>query len=73
MAEPQVSLADREEILYRLEQKESLDRFIKQWFEAPEDQGFVAAFHGFGETSELEERLAIHLRKLIRKELAEAG
>ncbi|MGD2083211.1 MAG: response regulator [Chromatiales bacterium] len=71
-AEPQVSLSDKDQLLYRLEQKEALDRFVKQWFEAPEDQGFVAAFHGFAEVSELEERLAIHLRKLIRKELAGA-
>jgi len=68
-AEPKVSLGDRQELLYRLGQKEALDGFVRQWFEAPEDEGFVAAFHGFEQPAELRDRLAIHLRKLILKEL----
>jgi DNA-binding response OmpR family regulator len=72
-AELTVSLTDREELLYRLGQKEALDRFVRQWFQAPEEEGFVAAFHGFEHPGELRERMAIHLRKLIVNELKTAG
>jgi len=65
LAEPQISLSDRDEVMARLQQKEALDRFIAEWFESPEGEGFVAAFHGFAASDEFEEKLLGHLRKLV--------
>ena len=73
-SEPTVGLADRGEVLERLDQLERLDSYIDQWFKA-EDGSFIGAFHQFADAEQLESMLLLHLRKLIDRWLVdqEAG
>ena len=48
----------------RLDQLESLDRYIDRWFRGP-DGSFLGAFHEFSEPEQFESMLSVHLRKLI--------
>ncbi|MGI9622419.1 MAG: response regulator [Acidimicrobiales bacterium] len=67
---PMVDLTDREAVMDRLEQLESLDRYIDRWFRGP-DGSFLGAFHEFSEPEQFESMLSVHLRKLIDRWLEE--
>ncbi len=66
---PVVDLQDELNVRSRLDQKRALDVFIQQWFHNTEDGTLVAAFHPFEHPVEFEEKLEIHLRKLIEAKL----
>lgn len=53
----------------RLDQKRALDAFIQQWFHNANDGTLVAAFHPFEHPVDFEEKVEIHLRKLIEAKL----
>jgi CheY-like chemotaxis protein len=65
-AVPTVDLSDRQAVLDRLEQKDRVEAFIKNWFFS-EDGTFKGAFYAFESESQLEEMLESHLRKLALK------
>jgi WD40 repeat protein len=67
-SDPQVSLSREDEIAERLRQKKALDAFIDHWFGNPRDS-FKAAFTTFETPDQLEEKLEIHLRAVIRERL----
>jgi WD40 repeat protein len=52
----------------RLQQKEMLDSFFKKWFQ-DEEGSFIAAFNPFDDLAQFEERLELHLRKLIARQI----
>ena len=52
----------------RLQQKEMLDSFFKRWFQ-DEEGSFVAAFNPFDDLAQFEERLELHLRKLVARQV----
>ncbi len=68
-AEPFVSLKDKDALLEKLKQKESLDSFVSRWFHDHKEGTLVAAFHSFESVAKFEELLELHLRKLIEKQL----
>lgn len=68
-AEPFVSLKDKDALLEKLKQKESLDNFVSRWFHDHQEGTLVAAFHSFDSVAKFEELLELHLRKLIEKQL----
>lgn len=68
-AEPFVSLKDKDALLEKLKQKESLDTFVNRWFHDHQEGTLVAAFHSFDSVAKFEELLELHLRKLIEKQL----
>ena len=70
-SEPVVSLADKDELLRRLEQKEALDRFVNNWFHDEAEGTLVAAFHAFNAPDQFEQLLELHLRKIITQRLPE--
>jgi CheY-like chemotaxis protein len=68
---PTVELADRDQVLDRLDQIDRLGDYLDRWFR-DEDGSFVGAFHEFAGPDELEAMAAVHLRKLIDRVLAGA-
>lgn len=52
----------------RLQQKDLLDSFFKKWFQ-DEEGSFVAAFNPFDDLAQFEERLELHLRKLVARQI----
>jgi tetratricopeptide (TPR) repeat protein len=71
MADPVVSLKDTKALLEKLRQKEALDAFFSKWFQDEAEGTLVAAFHPFESSSDFEELLDAHLRKLIERRLPE--
>jgi len=68
-AEISIPLTDREEVFGKVEQKERLEQFIKDWFMTKDGESYTGAFHGFSDTEQLEEMVLGHLRKLLEKYL----
>ncbi|MBC8128497.1 MAG: hypothetical protein H8M99_15255 [Gloeobacteraceae cyanobacterium ES-bin-144] len=66
---PMVDLQDEQIVRSRLDQKRALDSFIKHWFHDEQEGTLVAAFHPFEQPVDFEEKLEIHLRKLIESRL----
>jgi hypothetical protein len=66
-ADALVSLKDISTLMERVSQKESLDAFVKRWFFDAADGTLKAAFHSFEKSSEFENVLEEHLRKLIAR------
>jgi DNA-binding response OmpR family regulator len=66
-AEISVPLTSRDEVLSRVEQKERLENFIRNWFMTEDGESYTGAFHGFSETEQLEDMVLGHLRKLLEK------
>ena len=66
---PVVDLDDEQNVRSRLDQKRALDGFIRNWFHNEQDGTLVAAFHPFEHPVDFEEKLEIHLRKLIEAKL----
>ena len=71
MADPVVSLKDKKALLEKLSQKEALDAFFSKWFQDEAEGTLIAAFHPFERSSDFEELLESHLRKLIERRLPE--
>ena len=71
MADPVVSLKDKKALLEKLSQKEALDAFFSKWFQDESEGTLIAAFHPFERSSDFEELLESHLRKLIERRLPE--
>ncbi|MFT5151392.1 MAG: CheY-like chemotaxis protein [Planctomycetota bacterium] len=67
-----VSIANRESVMSCLVQHELLLEFIGKWFTGS-DGTIAGVFHAFETTDHFEELLEIHLRKVVRKQLAAAG
>lgn len=67
---PMVDLTDRDAVMDRLDQLESLDRYIERWFRGA-DGSYLGAFHEFAEQEQFESMLSLHLRKLIDRWLAD--
>ena len=68
-ADPVVSLKDKKALLEKLSQKEALDAFFNKWFQDEAEGTLIAAFHPFESSSDFEELLESHLRKLISRRL----
>ncbi|MGL4401224.1 MAG: AAA family ATPase, partial [Luteolibacter sp.] len=66
---PVVDLQDEQNVRSRLDQKRALDGFIQHWFHNAQDGTLVAAFHPFEHPVDFEEKLEMHLRKLIEAKL----
>ena len=66
---PEVSLADREDVLARLREIERLDAYREKVL-IGEDGSYVAAFHTFDQAEQFEKMVEMHLRKLVQKVLA---
>jgi DNA-binding response OmpR family regulator len=66
-AEISVPLTNREEVFGRVEQKERLEQFVRNWFMTEDGESYTGAFHGFSETEQLEDMVLGHLRKLLEK------
>jgi hypothetical protein len=66
-AEISVPLTSREDVLNRIEQKERLEQFIRNWFMTEDGNSYTGAFHGFNEVEQLENMVLGHLRKLLKK------
>jgi CheY-like chemotaxis protein len=63
--EPLVPLTNRSEVEDRLDQKELLEDFLDRWFKTADGKSYSGAFHTFEEAEQLEEMVAVHLRKLV--------
>jgi DNA-binding response OmpR family regulator len=68
-AEPTVAITSRESVLGCLEQHEQLLEFIGKWFTGS-DGTIAGVYHAFETAEDFEELLEIHLRKVVRKQLA---
>jgi tetratricopeptide (TPR) repeat protein len=68
-ADPVVSLKDKKTLLEKLSQKEALDAFFGKWFQDEAEGTLIAAFHPFERSSDFEELLESHLKKLIERRL----
>lgn len=66
-AEISVPLTNKEEVYNRVEQKDRLEQFVKNWFMTNDGESYTGAFHVFHEASHLEDMLLGHLRKLLEK------
>ena len=62
-----IPLTNREEVFGRVEQKERLEQFVKNWFMTADGESYTGAFHAFSEPDQLEEMVLGHLRKLLEK------
>lgn len=69
-AERLSSLKNKVEVLERVAQQEAVEAFIKKWFESADGSSFTAAFHPFETPAHFEERLEVHLRKLIENSIS---
>jgi CheY-like chemotaxis protein len=65
---PTVSLENKEMVLDRLDQIDSLQNYIERWL-IGEDGSYVGAFHMFGSEEQFDTMIEMHLRKLIEKKL----
>lgn len=65
---PVVSLADKPEVLERLNQIDRLQSYVER-FLIGEDGSYVAAFHMFDDGASFETMLEMHLRKLVERVL----
>jgi hypothetical protein len=65
---PVMSLAERAEVLERLEQMDRLQAYVDRHFRG-EDGSYIAAFHTFDEAEQFESMLYTHLRKLVQSQL----
>ncbi len=65
-------LTNRQDILDRLDQKERLEAFIKQWFTSSDGENIAGVFQAFQAADELEDLVENHLRKLANQHLAAA-
>ncbi len=63
---PQVSLADRNDVLDRLDQMDKLQSYLQTNLTG-DDGSYVAAFHTFRGAAEFESMIETHLRKLVQK------
>ncbi|HYE79688.1 MAG TPA: AAA family ATPase, partial [bacterium] len=73
MAPPTLNLEHVEEVLHRLEQKQALDTFIDKWFSDTEEGVSKTPYHPFTNSSQFEELVLKHLRKLCDRHLARAA
>jgi len=69
-AEITVSLTNKEEVYGRVEQKERLEQFVRNWFMTEDGESYTGAFHVFNEPEQLEDMILGHLRKLLEKYLS---
>ncbi|MFP6754556.1 MAG: hypothetical protein VCB60_02405, partial [Alphaproteobacteria bacterium] len=67
---PSLRLDDRGQVMDRLDQIDSLDRYVNKWF-IGDDGSYVGAFHNFETGAQFETMLETHLRKLVDKQLLE--
>ena len=65
---PVMSLAERGEVLDRLEQMDRLQAYIDHHFRG-DDGSYIAAFHTFDEAEQFESMLYTHMRKLVQNQL----
>lgn len=65
---PQLSLADKPEVLERLDQIDRLQSYVDR-FLIGEDGSYVAAFHMFEDGTAFETMLEMHMRKLVERVL----
>jgi len=68
-AEISVPLTNKEEVYGRVEQKERLEQFVRNWFMTEDGESYTGAFHVFDEPEQLEDMILGHLRKLLEKYL----
>lgn len=68
-AVPTVAITSRDSVLSCLAQHEQLLEFIGKWFTGS-DGTIAGVYHAFETTDQFEELLEIHLRKVVRKQLA---
>jgi DNA-binding response OmpR family regulator len=66
-SEISIPLTNREDVFGRVEQKERLEQFVKNWFMTADGESYTGAFHAFSEPEQLEEMVLGHLRKLLGK------
>jgi len=69
-AEIAVPLTNKEEVYGRVEQKERLEQFVRNWFMTEDGESYTGAFHVFNEPEQLEDMILGHLRKLLEKYLS---
>jgi len=72
-AEISVPLTNKEEVYSRVEQKERLEQFVRNWFMTKDGESYTGAFHAFNETEQLEDMILGHLRKLLVKFLPDGA
>jgi hypothetical protein len=70
-ADPVVSLKDKKTLLEKLSQKEAVEAFLSKWFQDDAEGTLITAFHPFERSSDFEELLESHLKKLIERRLPE--
>jgi tetratricopeptide (TPR) repeat protein len=70
-ADPKVSLKDKDVLLEKIKQKESVDSFFNKWFHDKAEGTLIAAFHSFNDSADFEEILESHLDKLIKNRTPE--
>ncbi len=68
-AEISVPLTNKEEVYSRIEQKERLEQFVKNWFMTKDGESYTGAFHVFNDAEHFDDMLLGHLRKLLEKYL----
>jgi DNA-binding response OmpR family regulator len=66
-AEILVPLTNKEDVYGRVEQKERLEQFVRNWFMTEDGESYTGAFHVFNEPEQLEDMILGHLRKLLEK------
>ena len=69
-AEILVPLTNKEDVYGRVEQKERLEQFVRNWFMTEDGESYTGAFHVFNEPEQLEDMILGHLRKLLEKFLS---
>ena len=72
-AEISVPLTSKEEVYSRVEQKERLEQFVRNWFMTKDGESYTGAFHVFNEAEQLEDMILGHLRKLLVKFLPDGA
>lgn len=65
--EPTVGLSKKDLVLDRLDQKERLDAFMRQWFTTEDGLSIARVYHAYETEEQLEELMEQHLRKLALK------
>jgi hypothetical protein len=64
LAEPMISLRDRERVMDSLDQRDRLDGFIRKWFQTDDGMSIARVYHAFAGEEQFEELFESHLRKL---------
>jgi CheY-like chemotaxis protein len=64
MADPMVSLLDRNRVLDSLDQRDRLEIFLRKWFQTNDGLSIARVYHAFEAAEQFEELLESHLRKL---------